>query len=61
MSAGRWNNFQSPFGNVFLYHRTISYVTCRQKGRHVKGDRTYADPNKYDNDTNKTNERRFGY
>jgi hypothetical protein len=29
--------------------------------RYAKGNRTYADPDKYDNNTNETNERRFGY
>jgi hypothetical protein len=29
--------------------------------RDMKGNRTYADPEKYDNNTNGTNERCFGY
>jgi hypothetical protein len=32
-----------------------------KQARYVKGVRTYADPDKYDNTTNGTDERRFGY
>jgi hypothetical protein len=57
MSAGLLNNFQLPFGNAFLYQCTFRYATSRQQDRHVNGRRTYANPDKYDGDTNTTKER----
>jgi hypothetical protein len=42
----------------------LSYVPlCNMSSnrRYVKGNRTYADPDKYDDITNGTDERRFGY
>jgi hypothetical protein len=46
---------------------TSSYTTARstmqhlvKQEKHVKGNQPYADPDKYDNDANGTNERCFG-
>jgi len=61
MSAGPRNNFQLPFGNVLLCHRTFHYATSRQIGQTRERNRTYTNPDKYDDDTNGTNERRFSY
>ena len=57
MSAGLLNNFQLPFGNVFLYQHTFRCATCRQQDIHVNRSWTYANQDEHDDNTKATNGR----
>jgi hypothetical protein len=41
-------------------HVPLCNISSNKQKRHVNGSQTYADPDKYDDDTNGTNERCFG-
>jgi hypothetical protein len=53
------SNYRLGTSSCTIVHSTMQHVVKQE--RYMKGNRTYANADKYDYNTNRTNERRFSY
>jgi hypothetical protein len=58
-AAETTSNDRLETSSCTIVRSTMQHVVKQE--RYMKGNRTYGDPDKYDNDANGTNERRFSY